>query len=117
MPSFEMWRGACGQARASGTVSSAWEATSSRASHMASERGGACAAAEGTAGRVMSRGDQPVSVERRAVDVGLSIGLSCRPQSGRPAQQLVEKADAALYAAKDESQAKGRSAQRVRAES
>jgi len=83
----------------------------------ASERGGAFAAAQEIAEKVMSLVDQPVSVDRQTVNVGVSIGISFHPQSGRTAQELVEKADTALYAAKDESQAKGRSAYRICPES
>jgi diguanylate cyclase (GGDEF) domain len=83
----------------------------------ASDRGGAFQAAREIAEKVMSLVDQPVSVDHQTIGVGVSIGISFHPQSGRTARELVEKADAALYTAKGESQAKGRSAYRICPES
>lgn len=57
--------------------------------------------------------DRPVSVDGRTVEVGVSIGISFYPQSGRTVRELVRKADVALYAAKEDGKATGKSAYRV----
>lgn len=83
----------------------------------ASDRGGAYHAAQEIAEKVMSLVDQPVSVDHQTIGIGVSIGISFHPQSGRTARELVEKADAALYTAKGEGRAKGCSAYRICPES
>ncbi|RDI53867.1 diguanylate cyclase (GGDEF)-like protein [Microvirga subterranea] len=69
--------------------------------------------AEAAAEEIIDAIDQPMIVDRRTIAVGVSIGIAYFPQPGSTAQELMEKADIALYAAKNEGRATDRSCYRV----
>ncbi|MFC4175053.1 GGDEF domain-containing protein [Microvirga sp. GCM10011540] len=60
--------------------------------------------------------DQPMNVGGHSVTTGVSIGIAYYPQDGRTPQELFEKADKALYAAKEAARTELRSVYRIAAE-
>lgn len=69
--------------------------------------------AEAVAEEIIDAIDQPMIFDRCTIAVGVSIGIAYFPQSGNTVQVLMEKADIALYAAKNDGRAADRSCYRV----
>ena len=51
--------------------------------------------------RILAVLEQPFELDSLSVDVRASVGIACFPQDGTDADELLQHADAALYAAKD----------------
>jgi diguanylate cyclase (GGDEF)-like protein len=63
--------------------------------------------------KIITAIEQPMSIDRRSIAIGISIGIAFYPQSGKTAEELVERADIALYAAKNDGRALDRSSCRI----
>lgn len=50
--------------------------------------------------RILDRVTRPLMIGGRSASIGVSIGIACFPEDGRTAQDLMLRADLALYAAK-----------------
>jgi len=57
--------------------------------------------AQKLASRIIETLRRPVRVENIQIEIGASVGISCAPRDGENAHELLKKADAALYAAKN----------------
>jgi len=57
--------------------------------------------AEKVAGKLIQLMNQPLDVEDRSFQISASIGISCYPASGRNPEELLLKADQAMYRAKE----------------
>jgi diguanylate cyclase (GGDEF)-like protein len=55
---------------------------------------------EEVASRILDRVTRPLMIGGRSASIGVSIGIACFPDHGRTAQDLMLRADLALYAAK-----------------
>ena len=54
-----------------------------------------------TAARLVAALEQPFQIEELSVDIGASVGVAMFPEHGRDATTLLQRADVAMYEAKD----------------
>ncbi|MGE4299684.1 MAG: diguanylate cyclase [Desulfovibrionaceae bacterium] len=66
-----------------------------------------CAAAMALADKIVDRVARPVEIKGHRLDVSLSVGVAFFPEHGEEAKQLFDRADAAMYEAKNRSRAQG----------
>jgi diguanylate cyclase (GGDEF)-like protein len=52
------------------------------------------------ADKLIAAVQQPVTLDAGTVQVGASVGIACIPQHANTAEELLERADGAMYAAK-----------------
>ena len=56
--------------------------------------------AQAVAQRILRSFEQPITLDDHTVDLGAGIGVACCPEHGRDADELVSRAEVAMYAAK-----------------
>jgi diguanylate cyclase (GGDEF)-like protein len=66
-----------------------------------------------TAHKIIAAIDQPMLVNQHNIGIGVSVGIALYPQSGKTAEELVRRADIALYAAKKDGHAMDCSSYRI----
>ena len=66
--------------------------------------------AEAIADKIISTIAMPILLEGRTIQVGVSIGIAHYPEAAKTGDDLMAKADSALYAAKEMNRATARSA-------
>ena len=65
------------------------------------------------AGRIVAAFSQPLVLDEATVDVSVSLGIACAARHGRDDDDLLSRADEAMYAAKDRGGATFRMADRA----